>query len=86
MVQLAFRFRGNKWPINEIYTDWPDGVAAGARAGLMERFAGGNLTDFTIEIAGGLDRRTARLEIVSLDLRSGMRDVLVDAGHSNMNG
>ena len=80
VVQLAFRFRGNKWPVNEIYTDWPDGVAAAARAGLMKRFAGGNLTDFTIEVAGGLDRRTARLEVVSLDLRSGMRDVLVDIG------
>lgn len=80
VVQLAVRFRGNKWPVNEIYSDWPDGVAAEARAGLMERFAGGNLTDFNIEVAGGFDRRTARLEVVSLDLRSGIRDVLVEVG------
>ncbi len=80
VVQLGLRFRGNKWPINEIYTDWPDAVAEEVRAGLMERFAGGNLTDFNIELAGGFDRTTAQLEIVSLDLRSGMRDVLVDVG------
>jgi len=80
VVQLALRFRGNKWPINEIYGDWPDEAAAAVRAGLMERFAGGNLTDFNIEMTGGFDRETARLQVVSLDLRSGVRDVLVDVG------
>jgi len=82
VVQLAFRFRGNKWPVNEIFADWPEGVASAARDGLMERFAGGNLTDFNVELAGGFDRRTAQLEVVSLDLRSGVRDVLVDIGTS----
>ena len=80
VMQFALRFRGNRWPINEIYSVWPDGVADAARAGLMERFAGGNLTDFNIEVSGGFDRKTARLEIVSLDLGTGMRDVLVDVG------
>ena len=80
VVQLAFRFRGNRWPINELYSDWPDGVAEETRAGLMKRFAGGNLTDFNIEVAGGFDRTAARLEVVSLDLSSGVRDVLIDVG------
>ena len=80
VMQLAFRFRGNKWPINEIYSDWPEGVAVEARETLMERFAGGNLTDFNIEVVGGFDRKAARLEVVSLELGSGVRDVLVDVG------
>ncbi|MGC6452962.1 MAG: AsmA-like C-terminal domain-containing protein [Candidatus Puniceispirillaceae bacterium] len=80
IMKLAMRFRGNKWPVNEIYSDWPEGVATKVRTGLIERFAGGNLIDFNIEVAGGYDRSNARLEVVSLTLQSGMRDVLVDIG------
>ena len=46
--QLAFRFRGNRWPIEQIYADWPSGLADEAREGLQKRFSGGDLADFTI--------------------------------------
>ena len=50
--QLALRFRGNRWPIEQIYADWPSGLADEAREGLQKRFSGGDLADFTIEVTG----------------------------------
>ena len=78
--QLAFRFRGNRWPIEQIYADWPTGLADEAREGLKKRFSSGDLTDFTIDVTGGIDRARSQLQIVSLDLRSVLRNVLVDVG------
>ena len=78
--QLAFRFRGNRWPIEQIYADWPIGLADEAREGLKKRFSSGDLTDFTIDVTGGIDRARSQLQIVSLDLRSVLRNVLVDVG------
>ena len=78
--QLAFRFRGNRWPIEQIYADWPSGLADEAREGLQKRFSGGDLADFTIDVTGGIDRARSQLQIVSLDLRSVLRNVLVDVG------
>ena len=78
--QLAFRFRGNRWPIEQIYADWPSGLADEAREGLQKRFSGGDLADFTIEVTGGIDRARSQLQIVSLDLRSVLRNVLLDVG------
>ncbi|MEC7587034.1 MAG: hypothetical protein VYE49_09305, partial [Pseudomonadota bacterium] len=78
--QLAFRFRGNRWPIEQIYADWPSGLADEAREGLQKRLSGGDLADFTIEVTGGIDRARSQLQIVSLDLRSVLRNVLLDVG------
>ena len=80
MPKLAFRFRGNRWPIEQIYADWPTGLADEAREGLKKSFSGGDLTDFTIDVTGGIDRARSQLQIVSLDLRSVLRNVLVDVG------
>ena len=78
--QLALRLRGNRWPITQIYDDWPARLAPGMRAALMERATGGWLENFELEIGGGFERSGAALEIVQLDLRSAVRDVLVDVG------
>ncbi len=78
--QLALRLRGNRWPLEQIYEDWPAGLAPDARVALMERAAGGRLENFELEIGGGFERAGAALEIVQLDLRSAVRDVLVDVG------
>ena len=78
--QLTLRLRGNRWPINQIYADWPAGLGAHIKTELTKRFSGGDLSDFTLEIAGGIDRAGSRLEIVSLDLRSVVRGMFVDVG------
>ena len=78
--QLALRLRGNRWLVEQIYEDWPAGLAPGVRVALMERAAGGRLENFELEIAGGFERAGAALEIVQLDLRSAVRGVLVDVG------
>ena len=78
--QLAFRFRGNRWPIKQIYANWPSGLADDVREGLQKRVSGGDLADFTIEVTGGIDRARSQLQIVSLDLRSLLRNVLLDLG------
>ena len=78
--KLAFRLRGNRWPIEQIYADWPAGLADNARTGLRKRFSSGDLADFTVEITGGFDRGRSQLQIVSLDMRSVLRNVLVDVG------
>ena len=78
--QLALRLRGNRWPVSQIYDDWPAGLAPATRAALMQRAIGGRLENFELEIAGGFQRAGAALEIVQLDLRSAVRGVLVDVG------
>ena len=78
--QLTLRLRGNRWPINQIYADWPAGLGAHIKTELTKRFSGGDLSDFTLEVAGGIDRAGSRLEIVSLDLRSVVRGMFVDVG------
>ena len=78
--QLGLRLRGNRWPITQIYEDWPAGLAPGMRTALMERATGGRLENFELEIGGGFERSGAALEIVQLDLRSAVRGVLVDVG------
>ncbi len=78
--QLALRLRGNRWPIEQIYEEWPAGLASGARAALMQRAAGGRLENFELEISGGFQRDGSSLDIVQLDLASAVRDVLVDVG------
>ena len=78
--QLALRLRGNRWPVDQIYNDWPAGLAAEMRSALMQRAAGGRLENFELEISGGFQRAGAALEIVQLDLRSAVRDVFVDIG------
>jgi len=78
--QFSLRLRGNRWPVDQIYADWPTDLAADIKAQLTKRFSGGDLSDFTLEVAGGLDRAGSRLEIVSLDLRSVVRGIFVDVG------
>ncbi|MEL0132514.1 MAG: DUF3971 domain-containing protein, partial [Rhodobiaceae bacterium] len=78
--QLALRLRGNRWPIERIYEDWPAGLASGVRAALMQRAAGGRLENFELKMRGGFQRDGAALEIVNLDLASAVRDVVVDVG------
>ncbi len=78
--QLALRLRGNRWPIEQIYQDWPAGLTPDVRAALMESAAGGQLENFELEIAGGFERAGAALKIVQLDLRSAVRGVMVDVG------
>ena len=78
--QLALRLRGDRWPIEGIYEDWPAGLASGVRAVLMQRAAGGRLENFELKVRGGFQRDGAALEIVQLDLASAVRDVLVDVG------
>lgn len=78
--QLALRLRGNRWPLDQIYGDWPDGLAPEMREALMQRATGGRLENFELEISGGFQRAGAALEIVQLDLRSAVRGVMVDVG------
>ena len=78
--QLALRLRGNRWPLDQIYADWPDGLAGEERSALMQRASGGRLENFDLEIAGGFQRAGAALEIVRLNLNSAVRDVQVDIG------
>ena len=77
---LALRLRGNQWPVDQIYADWPADIAREARGELMRRATGGRLENFELEISGGFQRSNARLEIVRLDLRSAVRGVLVNVG------
>ncbi|MEE3025673.1 MAG: AsmA-like C-terminal domain-containing protein, partial [Pseudomonadota bacterium] len=77
---LALRLRGNQWPVDQIYADWPADIASEARDELMRRATGGRLENFELEIRGGFQRSNARLEIVRLDLRSAVRGVLVNVG------
>ncbi len=77
---LALRLRGNQWPVDQIYDDWPADIASEARDELMRRATGGRLENFELEIRGGFQRSNARLEIVRLDLRSAVRGVLVNVG------
>ena len=77
---LAMRLRGNQWPVDQIYSDWPVGVAQDVRDELVRRATGGRLENFELEISGGFQRSNARLEIVRLDLRSAVRGVLVNVG------
>ena len=77
---LALRLRGNQWPIDQIYADWPADIAREARVELMRRATGGRLENFELEISGGFQRSNAKLEIVRLDLRSAVRGVLVNVG------
>ena len=78
--QLALRLRGNRWPLDQVYNDWPAGLASETRSALMQRATGGQLENFDLEIRGGFQRNGASLEIVQLDLKSAVRDVLVDVG------
>lgn len=78
--QFALRLRGNQWPIDQVYADWPAKLAPEVKTALSDRFSGGDISNFTLEVAGGLDRVNARLEIVSLDLRSVVRGMFVDVG------
>jgi hypothetical protein len=80
LPQLALRFRGNRWPIERIYEDWPERVAPEFRAALMQRASGGRLENFELEVSGGFQRSEATLQIVQLDLKSAVRGVLVDVG------
>ena len=77
---LALRLRGNQWPVNQIYADWPADIARRARDELMRRATGGRLENFELEINGGFQRASAQLEIVQLELRSAVRGVLVNVG------
>ena len=61
MPQLAFRFRGNRWPVDRIYDDWPERLAPELRAALMQRATGGQLENFELEISGGFQRSEAAL-------------------------
>ena len=78
--QLALRLRGNQWPVDQIYADWPEDIARVARDELMRQATGGRLENFELEISGGFQRSETRLEIVRLDLRSAVRGVLVNVG------
>ena len=75
---ISAKLRGNRLPLDQVFADWPKGLASDVKSAAQERFAGGQLEDLTLEFTGGFDRATSHLDVVSLDLRSSLVGVGVD--------